>query len=112
MAFYFNDESDNRVHDGAFSNFGWKNETSVWLTSWVLIALKDATQAEWEEYNLFIDPRVRAKSSEWILRYQTPEGSWKEHTNILDREKFQVKISIELFFSFYSFRNLVTFTFE
>ncbi len=61
------------------------------LTSWVLIALKDATQAEWEEYNLFIDPRVRAKSSKWIISHQTAEGSWQEHSHILDREKFQVK---------------------
>ncbi|CAF1920706.1 unnamed protein product [Rotaria magnacalcarata] len=89
MAFYFDDGSDNGVHDGAFSNFGWKNETSVWLTSWVLIALKDATQAEWEQYDLFIDPRVRAKSSKWIITHQTNEGSWREHSHILDREKFQ-----------------------
>lgn len=61
------------------------------LTSWVLIALKDATQAEWEEYNLYIDPSVRAKSSKWIITHQTVEGSWQEHSNILDREKFQVK---------------------
>ncbi len=67
------------------------------LTSWVLIGLKDATQAEWEQYNLYIDPRVRAQSSKWLLTYQTIEGSWEEHSNILDREKFQVKI----FFTFY-----------
>lgn len=30
MAFYFDDGSDAGVHDGAFSNFGWRNETSVW----------------------------------------------------------------------------------
>ena len=30
MAFYFDDGSDAGVHDGGFSNFGWKNETSVW----------------------------------------------------------------------------------
>ncbi|CAF1169204.1 unnamed protein product [Adineta ricciae] len=89
MAFYFDDQSDMGIHDGAFSNFGWKNETSVWLTSWVLIALKDAAQAEWEQYNLFIDPRVRAKSSKWIMTHQNMDGSFKEHSNILDREKFQ-----------------------
>ncbi|CAF3596141.1 unnamed protein product [Rotaria sordida] len=89
MAFYFDDGSDMGIHDGAFSNFGWKNETSVWLTSWVLLALKDAAQAEWEQYNLFIDPHVRAKSSKWLITHQSPEGSWKEHSNILDREKFQ-----------------------
>ena len=60
------------------------------LTSWVLIALKDTTQAEWEQYNLFIDPRVRAKSSKWIMTHQNPDGSFEEHSNILDREKFQV----------------------
>ena len=101
MAFYFDDNSDMGIHDGAFSNFGWKNETSVWLTSWVLIALKDATQAEWEEHNLYIDSRVRAKSSKWIIAHQTPEGSWKEHSNILDREKFQVEIFIENYFCIY-----------
>ncbi|CAF0782034.1 unnamed protein product [Adineta steineri] len=89
MAFYFDDQSDMGIHDGAFSNFGWKNETSVWLTSWVLIALKDASQAEWETHNLFIDPRVRAKSSRWVMTRQNEDGSWKEHSNILDREKFQ-----------------------
>ena len=57
------------------------------LTSWILIALKDASQAEWEEYNLFIDPRVRAKSSKWIITHQTLEGAWQEHSSILDREK-------------------------
>ena len=112
MAFYFNDQSDMGEHDGAFSNFGWKNETSVWfvptrrilfvqgilsfrLTSWVLIGLNDATQAEWEEHNLFIDHRVRAQSSKWILTQQTVEGAWAEHSNILDREKFQVGIGDE-----------------
>ena len=30
MAFYFDDESDMSIHDGAFSNFGWKSESSVW----------------------------------------------------------------------------------
>ncbi|UJR37646.1 hypothetical protein I4U23_030343 [Adineta vaga] len=89
MAFYFDDESDMGIHDGAFSNFGWKNETSVWLTSWVLIALKDASQPEWEQYNLYIDTRVRAKSSKWIMTHQNPDGSFKERSNILDREKFQ-----------------------
>ncbi len=71
------------------------------LTSWVLIALKDATQAEWEEYNLFIDPRVRAKSSKWIISHQTAEGSWQEHSHILDREKFQVKKMIFILFIYF-----------
>jgi hypothetical protein len=62
------------------------------LTSWVLIGLKDATQAEWEAYNLFIHPRVRAKSSQWVMTHQNRDGSWQEHSNILDREKFQVKL--------------------
>jgi hypothetical protein len=96
MAFYYNDQSDMGIHDGAFSNFGWRNETSVWLTSWVLIALSDATQVEWEEQNLFIDHRVRAQSSKWILTQQTFEGSWAEHSNILDREKFQVNMVNEV----------------
>jgi len=61
------------------------------LTSWALIGLKDATQPEWEEYNLYIDPRVRAKSSTWLLTHQTVNGSWEEHSHILDREKFEVK---------------------
>lgn len=95
MAFYFNDQSDMGVHDGAFSNFGWKNETSVWLTSWVLISLSDATQAEWEDYNLYIDHNVRAQSSTWILTKQDADGSWTEHSNVLDREKFQVIMAIE-----------------
>lgn len=30
MAFYFDDQTDMGKHDGAFSNFGWKNGTSVW----------------------------------------------------------------------------------
>ena len=30
MAFYFDDQTDMGIHDGAFSNFGWKNGTSVW----------------------------------------------------------------------------------
>jgi hypothetical protein len=30
MAFYYDDQSDMGIHDGAFSNFGWKNQTSVW----------------------------------------------------------------------------------
>jgi hypothetical protein len=61
------------------------------LTSWTLIGLKDATQAQWEDYNLYIDPKVRAKSSRWLISKQTNEGSWAEHCNTLDREKFQVE---------------------
>jgi len=80
------------------------------LTSWVLIALKDATQSEWEEYNLFIDPRVRAKSSKWVISHQTVEGSWQEHSHILDREKFQVKKNN--FYFIYLFQNLVSITFD
>jgi hypothetical protein len=54
--------------------------------------LKDATEAEWEQYNIFIDSNMRAKSTKWILTQQTGDGSWAERSNILDREKFQVKI--------------------
>ena len=54
------------------------------------MGLKDAAQAEWEQFNLYIDPRVRAKSSKWLLTHQTIEGSWEENTYVLDREKFQV----------------------
>ncbi|CAF0778777.1 unnamed protein product, partial [Didymodactylos carnosus] len=92
MAFYFDDGSDEGIYDGAFSNFGWKNETSVWMTSWVLIGLKDATQPEWEERNLFIDPKVRAKSAQWLASKQNLDGSWPELSNILDREKFQPRL--------------------
>ena len=61
--------------------------------------MKDATDAEWEQFNLYIDPHVRAKSSKWLLTHQTIEGSWEEHSYILDREKFQVILipSIDLF---------------
>lgn len=73
-------------------NYFHINSLFLRLTSWVLIALRDAAQAEWEEYNLFIDPFVRAKASQWIISHQRVEGSWQEHSNILDREKFQVII--------------------
>lgn len=53
--------------------------------------MKDATQAEWEQQNLFIDPQIRAKSAKWILTHQTVNGSWKESAHTLDREKFQVR---------------------
>lgn len=60
------------------------------LTSWVLWALKDASQAEWEEYNLYIDPLVREASAKWVISHQTIDGSWAEHSSVQDREKFQV----------------------
>lgn len=62
----------------------------VRLTSWILIALKDASQVEWEGYYLYIDPKVRGKSTKWLMSHQTIDGSWAENSNILDREKFQV----------------------
>ncbi|XP_022908255.2 CD109 antigen [Onthophagus taurus] len=74
--------------DGSFSLFrsDWnQSASSVWLTSYVIRLLKEATFYEWENF-IYIDPRIIEKSVRWVLKHQTPEGSFYETTWSPDRK--------------------------
>ncbi|XP_012257005.2 CD109 antigen isoform X2 [Athalia rosae] len=74
--------------DGSFSLFrsDWnQSASSVWLTAYCARIFQEARFYEWENY-LYIDPDVIAQSVSWILRHQTPEGSFYEITWLPDRK--------------------------
>ncbi|XP_071875421.1 macroglobulin complement-related [Bombus fervidus] len=74
--------------DGSFSLFrsDWNQSSpSVWLTAYCARVLQEARFYEWENY-LYIDPEVIAQAVSWLLKYQTPEGSFYEVTWMPDRK--------------------------
>lgn len=74
--------------DGSFSLFrsDWnQSESSVWLTAYCARILQEATFYEWENF-IYIDPIVIEKAVGWLLRHQTPEGSFYETTWSPDRK--------------------------
>ncbi len=91
MAMYTGENPNEPWRKGSFSQFGFTNESSVWLTSWALMALRDAVYPEWEEKALFIDPNLRADIVGFLLTVQQPNGSWAELTTIIDRNKFGLR---------------------
>ena len=91
MAMYTGDNPDEPWRKGSFSQFGFTNESSVWLTSWILMTLRDAVYPEWEEKALFIDPNLRADIAAFLLTVQTPNGSWAELSSNADRNKFGIR---------------------
>lgn len=59
---------------------------SVWLTAKVLNLLLAAQHEEWEN-QLYIDPKIIKKSVGFLMKYQLPNGSFKENGEIvLDRK--------------------------
>ncbi|XP_020296653.1 CD109 antigen [Pseudomyrmex gracilis] len=74
--------------DGSFSFFraDWNQSmSSVWLTAFCARILREASFYEWESY-LYIDPGVITQAVSWILKHQTPEGSFYEVTWLPDRK--------------------------
>lgn len=74
--------------DGSFGLFrsDWnQSSSSVWLTAFCARIFQEASFYEWENY-LYIDPEVISQAVAWILRHQTPEGSFYEVTWLPDRK--------------------------
>lgn len=74
--------------DGSFSLFrsDWnQSASSVWLTAYCARIFQDANFYEWENF-IYIDPVVLQKNMAWLLRHQTPEGSFYEITWSPDRK--------------------------
>ncbi|XP_069675686.1 CD109 antigen isoform X2 [Periplaneta americana] len=74
--------------DGSFSLFrsDWnQSASSVWLTSFVVQMLQEASFYEWENF-IYIDPEVIAKAVSWVLKHQTREGAFYEVTWSADRK--------------------------
>ena len=93
MAMYTGDDVNEPWRKGSFSNFGFTNESSVWLTSWALMALRDAVYPECEEKALYIDPDLRADITGFLLTVQQPNGSWAELIPTPDRNKFGYRLT-------------------
>jgi hypothetical protein len=91
MAMYVGNDPDQPLRKGSFSQFGFANETSVSLTAWALMTLRDAVYPEWEERALFIDPDLRSDIVGFLLRAQQINGSWAETTTNIDRNKFGIR---------------------
>ncbi|XP_037909514.1 CD109 antigen [Hermetia illucens] len=74
--------------DGSFTLFrsDWNNSaSSLWLTAYCARVFQEASFYEWENF-IYIDPLIIQKSIRWILRHQTPEGSFYEVTWFPDRK--------------------------
>jgi hypothetical protein len=91
MAMFTGDNPDDPWRKGSFSQYGFTNESSVWLTSWALMTLRDAVYPEWEEKALYIDPNLRSDIVAFLLTVQQPNGSWAELGTTLDRNKFGIR---------------------
>jgi hypothetical protein len=91
MAMFIGRNPTEPWRQGSFSQYGFTNESSVWLTSWILMTLRDAVYPEWEEKALYIDPNLRADIVAFLLTVQQPNGSWAELTTSLDRNKFGIR---------------------
>nr|BAR45625.1 macroglobulin complement-related 1 [Scolopendra japonica] len=64
--------------DGSFSM--WKNDQpSVWLTQYITRVFQKARFSDWEFF-IYIDPIILQNAVSWILRFQTPDGSFYENT--------------------------------
>ncbi|GIX68760.1 macroglobulin complement-related [Caerostris extrusa] len=62
--------------NGAYTMFKGE-QPSLWLTAYCARIFHLAQYPDWENY-LFIDPDMLTKNMEYILRYQTREGSFYE----------------------------------
>ena len=91
MAMYTGDNPNEPWLKGSFSQFGFVNESSVYLTSWALMTLRDAVYPEWEEKALYIDPDLRSDIVGFLVNIQRPNGSWAEIATPMDRNKFGIR---------------------
>ncbi|XP_066601822.1 CD109 antigen [Prorops nasuta] len=74
--------------DGSFSFFrsDWNQSSpSVWLTAFCARVFQEASFYEWENY-LYIDPEVISQAVSWVIKHQTPEGSFYEVSWLPDRK--------------------------
>lgn len=62
-----------------------QSASSVWLTAYCARVFQEASFYEWENF-IYIDPDVIAKAVGWVLKHQTPEGSFYETTWLPDRK--------------------------
>lgn len=65
--------------NGAYTMFKGE-QPSVWLTAYCTRIFHLAQYPDWENY-LYIDPNLLVSSMEFLLRYQTKEGSFYETTD-------------------------------
>lgn len=93
MAMYVDTDPDQPWRKGSFSQFGFSNETSVWITAWILMTLSDAMYPEWEEKGLYIDLKLREDIIGFLLSIQRPNGAWAELTTVEDRNKFGFRLT-------------------
>ncbi|XP_023235311.1 CD109 antigen-like [Centruroides sculpturatus] len=92
-----------QLSNGAFTAFRENKEPSVWLTAFCIKMFQKATYQEWENF-LYIDPSVISRAAEWILNYQTKEGSFYEVSLYpLDRK---MNLSSEFPYDRVKFRNI------
>lgn len=63
--------------DDAFTMF--MKEPSVWLTAYCIRIFHLAQYPDWEN-NLYIDPEIISKAMRYVLRQQSPQGSFYEST--------------------------------
>lgn len=66
-------------------NFRNQSASSVWLTAYCARIFQEASFYEWENF-IYIDPVVIANAVRWVLKHQTPEGSFYETTWAPDRK--------------------------
>lgn len=57
----------------------------MWLTTYCARIFQEASFYEWENY-IYIDPVIIAKSVEWVLKHQHPEGAFWEESWLPDRK--------------------------
>jgi hypothetical protein len=91
MAMYTGENRNEPWRKGSFSQYGFTNESSVELTGWTLMTLRDSVYPEWEEKALYIDPNLRSDIVAFLLTVQERNGSWAELTTPMDRNKFGIR---------------------
>nr|XP_045598849.1 CD109 antigen-like [Procambarus clarkii] len=69
-----------RCYDGGFSMWAF-TPPSVWLTAKVINILLAAQHEDWENL-LYIDPHIIHKSVVFLLKYQNPDGSFREEGEV------------------------------
>ncbi|XP_042213944.1 CD109 antigen-like isoform X2 [Homarus americanus] len=69
-----------RNFNGGFSMWAF-TPPSVWLTAKVINILLEAQHEDWENL-LFIDPKIIQKSVKFLLKYQMPDGGFREEGEV------------------------------
>ncbi|KAB7504994.1 Antigen, partial [Armadillidium nasatum] len=82
-----------RMINGGFKMWHYSGP-SVWLTAWVTNLFQNAMFEEWENL-IYVDPRVLSDSVNFLLKYQNPNGDFREteHYNITLDYKYRYQKS-------------------